>query len=338
MSRLRAMVAKAANSALIRHTKRFARTFANKAKPIVPMPVIVGAPRSGTTLLRLMLDAHPELAIPPETGFLVLGKDLSDMGSDPVKAFVDAVTTFPTDAPVWADFQISAAEFHAELQELKPFSVAEGFRVFYRLYAARFGKCRWGDKTPMYGRHLGTIEELLPEARFIHLIRDGRDVAVSLREQWFSPGRDMEVQASFWRDHVLEARRQGIASRHYVEIRLEDLVHDTETVLRQICSFCELPWDAAMLRHHNRAQARLKEHVARVRTDGRTIVSHEDRLRQQAMSQKPPDPTRIGIWKERLSTLECRQFEAVAGDLLKELGYAVDRQYGNVRNPVPEVA
>jgi hypothetical protein len=338
MSRLRAFVAKAANSAFFRRANDFARRLATGKTRNAPMPVIVGAPRSGTTLLRLMLDAHPELAIPPETGFLVLGKQLSNLGGDPVGAFVEAVTNFPTDAPVWADFQISADQFRAELQKLKPFSVAEGFRVFYRMYAARFGKPRWGDKTPMYGRYLIDIEGLLPEARFIHLIRDGRDVAVSLREQWFSPGRDIEVQATFWRDHVLESRRQGAACRNYLEVRLEDLVQNTEAVLRRICTFCELPWHAHMLRHHERAAIRLEEHVARVRKDGSTVISRKDRLRQQAASQTPPDPARIGIWHSRLSALECRQFDAIAGDLLSELGYRVDCPSGDSRTMNGEAA
>jgi len=85
------------------------------------MPIIVGAPRPGTTLLRFMLDTHPEMAIPPETGFLAL------------------------------------------------------FPHFYQLYASRFAKPRWGDKTPSYCHHMQNIEEVLPEAHFIHIIRDGRD-------------------------------------------------------------------------------------------------------------------------------------------------------------------
>jgi hypothetical protein len=302
---------------------------ATSTEPNAPMPVIVGAPRSGTTLLRLMLDAHPELAIPPETGFLMLGNVLSDSGGDPVQAFVDAVTNFPPDAPAWSDYQLPLGEFHLEVRKLRPFSVAEGFRVFYRMYAARFGKCRWGDKTPLYGRYLLRIAELLPEARFIHLIRDGRDVAVSLREQWFSPGRDIEVQAHFWREHLLETRAQGAASPHYLEVRLEELVESTEAVLRRVCEFCELPFRADVLRHHDRAATRLTEHAARVRTDGRVIVSHEDRLRQQAASRQPPDPSRIGIWRERLSAAECRRFEAIAGDLLADLGYAICSQPGD---------
>src|SRR5688572_7375160 len=163
--------------------------------PCAPLPMIVGSPRSGTTLLRLMLDAHPELAIPPETGFLVLGEQLAEEGEAARDQFFAAVTGYPPDAPAWLDFGIPAETFRLRLRQLDPFTVSDGFRLFYRMYAQRFGKPRGGDKTPMYCRHLQAIERLLPEARFVHIIRDGRDAAVSLRRQWFSPGHDIQTQA-----------------------------------------------------------------------------------------------------------------------------------------------
>jgi len=63
----------------------------------------------------------------------------------------------------------------SELQKITPFHVDAAIRCFYRLYAAQLGKERWGDKTPSYGRHMRAIEQVLPEACFIHIIRDGRD-------------------------------------------------------------------------------------------------------------------------------------------------------------------
>ena len=115
---------------------------------------------------------------------------------------------------------------------IDPFTVSDGFRLFYRMYAQRFGKPRGGDKTPMHCRHLRTIERLLPEARFVHIIRDGRDAAVSLRRQWFSPGHDIQTQARYWRDNVLLARQQAAGCRHYLELRYEDLVRAPEAALR----------------------------------------------------------------------------------------------------------
>src|SRR6185295_19563848 len=95
-----------------------------------PMPVIVGAPRSGTTLLRFMLDAHAELAIPPETGFLAIGRSIRGADKDIRQEFFDAVTTFPPDAPAWDDFGIPRAQLWSLLCDITPFSVAEGYRTF----------------------------------------------------------------------------------------------------------------------------------------------------------------------------------------------------------------
>jgi hypothetical protein len=285
------------------------------------MPFVMGAPRSGTTLLRLMLDAHPELAIPPETGFLRLMPELNGRGDALRERFFQAVTTFPASAPAWSDFQIPAGEFRARLAEVRPFRIAEGVRLFYRLYAARFGKPRWGDKTPLYAHHLRAIERLLPEARFIHLVRDGRDAAVSLRERWFSPGRDIAIQAAFWRDHVTAAREGGRACRHFLEVRFEDLVRDPEAALRRICDFAGLEFRPEMLRHSERAAERLEEHGARHTADGGVLVSHEERRRQQIHSGRPPDPGKIGVWRRELTGEEARRFEEIAGGLLAVYGY-----------------
>ncbi len=285
------------------------------------MPIIVGSPRSGTTLLRLMLDSHPQLAIPPETGFLLLGKEFPGAGQETREQFFQAITSYPPDAPGWGDFHIPAEEFRARLMELSPFSALEGFRLFYRMYAARFGKCRWGDKTPAYCHHLAYLDALLPESRFVHIVRDGRDCAVSLREQWFSPGRDIKLQAQFWRDHTLTAREQGARCRDYLEVRFEDLLQNTDAVLRRICSFLDLDYRPEMLHYPERAPARLSEHLARFTATGSLLVGQEDRLRQQIRSGQAPDASCIGSWKKTLSEEECLQFEVVAGDALREFGY-----------------
>lgn len=286
------------------------------------MPVVVGAPRSGTTLLRFMLDAHSSLAIPPETGFLALGRALGE-GPDPRRTLFEAVTRFPPEAPAWPDFGIPAAEFRAALDRLDPFSVREGCRLFYRMYASRFEKHRWGDKTPTYCLHLSTIADLLPEAHVIHLIRDGRDVALSLRSLWFSPGDRIETLAEDWRHCVTSARRQSRACAGYMEVRFEDLVRDADGELRRICRFVDLPFERGMVEYHTGVPARLAEHQERRRSDGTLLVSREQRLRQQARTMHPPEPSRAGAWMRVMAGGERERFEAVAGDLLDELGYPV---------------
>jgi hypothetical protein len=293
-----------------------------KGCPVIPpMPIIVGSPRSGTTLLRLMLDAHPELAIPPETGFLTFPFEEAPDPEVSRSGFFSAITSYPLESPGWADFQISAEDFERKLRELQPFSIAQGLRLFYRMYASRFQKLRWGDKTPLYCRHLRQIEGLLPEARFIHLIRDGRDAAVSLRKQWFSPGYEIGIQAHYWRDNVTTAREQGSSCRHYMEVRYEEVVRDSPTVLRAICGFLDLDYHPDMLRYHERASRRLEEHTGRARADGSTVVTREARLRQQELTKQPPDVSRIGAWRSELGEEDRREFQAIAGDLLQELGY-----------------
>ena len=189
-------------------------------KPAPSMPVVVGAPRSGTTLLRFMLDAHPQVAIPPETGFLLKAPRLTGMGDALRQQFLTAVTGLADDGP-WKDFGIPVAHFRSVLEGVEPFTLSDGFRAFYRTYAARFGKARWGDKTPLYCLHLRSIAAVLPEAHFVHIIRDGRDVALSLRSLWFSPGPSMEAQARQWAGCVEAARRDGAACPHYLEVRYE---------------------------------------------------------------------------------------------------------------------
>ena len=153
------------------------------------------------------------------------------------------------------------------------------------------------------------------------MIRDGRDVAVSLRKRWFSPGYDIDTQAWFWQTNVTEARRQGRHCRHYTEVRYEDLINDTEQTIRQICSFIELDFHSNMLLYHEHTPHRLREHLARVRIDGSVIVSQEERFAQQAATTLPPDASRIGQWKIQLTTEDIHRFETVAGDTLRDCGY-----------------
>ena len=287
----------------------------------MPMPMIVGCGRSGTTLLRLMLDSHPALAIPPETGFLERATEFAN--ATPTRdEFVSILTHYPPQAPTWADFGIEADRFRAALDRMEPFDIAEGYRTFYRLYATQHDKPRYGDKTPMYCRYMLAIAALLPEAHFIHVIRDGRDVALSLRDTWFSPGPDIEARARYWRDWVSIACEEGRHCPHYLEVRFEDLVTDPQNVLRAICAFIELDFDEAMLGYHQRAPQRLAEHRDRYDSDGNLVVSHERRLRNQSKTTEPPDTSRVHAWRFQMDAEELRRFDLIAGDTLRQLGYA----------------
>src|SRR5688572_15239872 len=203
----------------------------NRHAQLLPVPFIVGVPRSGTTLLRLMCDRHPDLSVPPEMGFMPYVTRLDRR--EPHTSFLKALTTLPS----WPDANIDGVQFEEALSAIEPFNVSEGVRTFYRTYARRFGKSRWGDKTPAYCLHMRDIEKILPEAHFIHIIRDGRDVALSLRGLWFSPGDEIEQLAHHWRSWIQTAQRAGKRCRHYMEVRYEDLIASAAPVLRRICDF-----------------------------------------------------------------------------------------------------
>jgi hypothetical protein len=267
----------------------------------------------------MMLDAHPDLAIPPETGFV-----LSAIGLPPNTnpgEFHRVITHYPKAYPAWCDVGIPAEAFREQLDLLGQFSVANGLRCFYRTYSQRFEKTRGGDKTPAYGPYLRAIEQLLPEAHFIHIIRDGRDVALSLRDLWFSPSRQIPQLAKMWCHHVSATRSQGRGSKQYMEVRYEQLVQEPQVVLRAVCSFIGLTYDPAMHDYHRRAAARLEEHRGRNAADGSVLLTHGQRLHQQRLVMEPPQLSRRYGWKTAMSENERAQFDKVAHSLLLDLGY-----------------
>jgi hypothetical protein len=300
------------------------------------MPFIVGVGRSGTTLLRLMLDSHPDMAIPPETHFLpLLIKDAAQMaGAGALKragrAVAQAVTRrgeahrvagLITDAHTWGDFHIDAEVFRRELDAIRPFSLPDAVRRFYSLYAARFGKSRHGDKTPNYITGMAEISAVLPEARFIHLVRDGRDVAASFKRMWFGRGEDVSAQAAYWLSSIRDARQQAQGLKHYMEMRFEDLVLKPAESLRNICDFIEIQYDEAMLRYHEHSRERLDEFADWHKNDGRLWASKNDRLAIFERTSVPPDQSRIGVYTADLTPAEIATYEGIAGELLREFGY-----------------
>jgi hypothetical protein len=196
-------------------------------------------------------------------------------------------------------------------------------RTFYEAYMAQQGKPRWGEKTPTYVQKMKLIQRALPEARFVHVIRDGRDVALSVLDRTV---RDLTASdvAKRWRKKITKAREDAPQLDHYMEIRYEDLILDTEPVLGRVCEFIDLPWDDAMLAYHERSGERLKEMARPLPGDGRAkALSVERRMATHAMTTKPPSADRVARWRTQMSGEQRAEFEAVAGHLLAELGYPV---------------
>ena len=286
-----------------------------------PVPFIVGVGRSGTTMLRLMLDSHPQLTIPPETHFVPELIDAIEAGAGPGRA-VEVMQSVRQ----WGDLQIEPAEAIARFDALDDFNPGDALRAFYAIYAERQGKPRWGEKTPAYVRHMRKIEKALPEARFIHVIRDGRDVALSRWKRTLGEGEKAPAGqvAEGWQRRIRRAQKQGQRLEHYRELRYEDLVTDTEPNLRKIAEFLELEWDPVMLRFYERAADRMAEMARDLPAgEGKPTRPGDERMQAHAMTQKPPDPSAMYRWKERMSPEDVAAFDVAAGELLSELGYEV---------------
>jgi hypothetical protein len=290
-----------------------------------PAPFVVGVSRSGTTLLRLMLDAHSQLAIPPETHFIPELVEACRTQSGAPDRAAEVITAHRR----WPDFRLDAGELRERFARIDPFDAGEALRAFYGMYAEQAGKPRWGDKTPHYTRRMPLIQEVLSEARFIHLIRDGRDVALSLLDVHFGPD-DLPKAAKRWTNWIRKARRHATRLDHYLELRYEELVSDTEAVLRRVCEFVELPFEPAMLEYHHGAPDRIDE-IRRdtLRPDGMSHIPAEVRAGQHRRVSQPPRADRIARWRTEMSPADRAAFEQVAGDLLMELGYPVTEAAGS---------
>jgi Sulfotransferase family len=272
-----------------------------------PPLLVLGVRRSGTTLLRVMLDRHSQLAVPDESYFV---PQLADRhhGLVDVDRFVADLRRLPT----LREWGVPVEEVRARLRP--GLAVGEAIAAVYETYSAQQGKSRWGDKTPMYMQHLPLLERLFPEARFVHLIRDGRDAGLSflampegiVTETWAHP-RTAAQFACQWRAEVVAARRLGrrVGPERFLEVRYEQLVAEPGKELRRICSFAGLDFEPAMLDYAGRVDVSTKPH-------------------QQNLA-RPPTPG-LRNWKEEMARGDVAAFEAVAGDLLRDLGYGAARR------------
>jgi hypothetical protein len=246
---------------------------------------IIGCPRSGTTLLRLMLDAHPNISCGPESHFLLnlrpmLGRQWHQL----------CLYGFPD--VYWQQ------------------QIAHFFSAFHEKYARQRGKQRWADKTPQYTLHLDFILTLFPQCQLVHILRDGRDVVTSHLQRW---GYRRAVYSINDRKVYLTTARaygQKLPAYQYHEVRYEALVSQPETTLRHLLAYLQEPWDEQPLSY------------TQVPHDIRPVYAeHISKQRQKAGNDRDIYVTRVGAWRTELPFSLRWLFYQQAGKLLKELGY-----------------
>jgi hypothetical protein len=192
-------------------------------------------------------------------------------------------------------------------------TAADGICAIYRSYADARGKARYGDKTPSYMQELGLLERVFRDAQYVHLVRDGRDAALSFLAMRRRPRfnlarpRGLATFASQWRLEVEGARELGrrIPERYH-ELRYERLVREPQAELESVCDFLGLAFEPAMLAYHEGV-------------DASTLQDHP------LLAKPPTAGTRR--WQDEMSAADVQVFEAIAGDTLSNLGY--ERAYPN---------
>jgi len=290
-----------------------------------PMPVLVGCPRSGTTLLTVMLDSHPQIAMPPETAFLPELKRLAGReGPSLRREFFALLTTDQWGVSNWDDIGIDKGEYWRRLCALRSFSITAGLRVLLGMYADRLGKPLFGEKTPADTHCMPQIEEYLPEARFIHVVRDPRDVVLSLRKTSAGLRRSIEEMSGIWASMVGIAKSSAQRVRHYHELRYEDLVLDPETELRKICVFLHLDYADEMLDYRASGARHIGHLGDRPIANGRGKVPRQLRARLHENLVQPLRKDRVHNWRREMSAEDRAKVETITAPLMRELGYVIE--------------
>jgi protein-tyrosine sulfotransferase len=273
----------------------FATNYRSGLSPIV----LGGCGRSGTTLLRMMLDSHRRICCGPESSVF------RRRALDP--------------AALAERFGFAVAEVNAIYEAAR--SRPQFIEAFAALCMHKTGKSRWGEKTP---RNIGRLREIFrhfPEARFVHVLRDGRDVACSLRthpRHRVEDGRLVPLDtwksiaacARRWRND-LEASRPFWDDPRFHTVRYEALVNEPRSVLERLMAFLGEPWDEAMLAH------------AGTGSPFRDVT----RFAQNPEALGAVSTAALSRWQRDLDARDRRIFKRIAGPLLIELGYAKDTDW-----------
>lgn len=263
---------------------------------------VVGMPRSGTKLLRSLLNRHPLIGVPGvETEFLPwLARHIARFGDLSDRARFEV---FYAEMLRHSYFRyrrehgnlIDAARWYEACTE---FTAAGVFEALMRVETdAPRGSARiWGDKSPSYIDDIPLLKQLYPAAKVLHIVRDARDHCLSIRQTW---GKDMLRAAQRWADGVRKAREAGAAlGADYLELRYEDLLARTETELRAVCAFLGVEFEPGML----------------------TLVRPSEDLGDTRGARQVVDGNREK-YRRKMAPRTIARIEELAGPVLREYGY-----------------
>jgi hypothetical protein len=284
----------------------FLQCLAESVEATRPAPVFIGgASRSGTTLLGAMLGASSDALTVPEARF----KWTLLSSCDVAGASIDLRCAVRKLGADWKFQQwgIELPPVSSLPEENVPYeSLLRCLALQYGQRLSKEGSRVWVDHTPGNVKYMARLGRLMPESKFIHLIRDGRAVAASLLPLDWGPS-DIFEAAQLWSLKV----GMGLAAcealgERAMSVRYEDLVCDPEITLKGLCEFLQVTYDDEML-------GRRDFHVP-----GYTASQHH-------LVSAIPDPTRADRWRSQLTGEQIEAFEYLTGDMLVYLGYELEK-------------
>jgi hypothetical protein len=278
----------------------------NYSKPIRFPVFIVGCPRSGTTLLQHILDAHPDVAIAPETHFIrnfyLKQKLYGDLSQDTnYYQLIDDIIALP----VFLEMKLNAGNFREAAKQIER-SYAAIFSLILQQFAYDKNARIIGEKTPNHLLYMPTLEKFFPNARFIHIIRDPRAVVNSWRNVPWSNGSVIK-DAAVWHRYMRTARLSPPAKSSLFTLHYEQLILEPKTSLVSICNFLGLPFDREMLLYHS------------LPSSSQTLNTVREPWKSQAI--QPISQKTLDLWQKSLSNSEIAEIEAVVWSEMKLLGY-----------------
>lgn len=273
-------------------------------EPFKPI-FVVGCPRSGTTLLQLLLDAHQAVAIAPETFFIErfwLKRELyGDLNND--ENFENLIKNIAA-TPEFKEMELELNHFREAAWE-KERTYASLFQLLLEQFAHLRGVKIVGEKTPNHLLYVETLQQFFPESRFIHIIRDPRAVVSSWKKVPWSKG-SLEKDARVWRKYMRTAREYPSSMKSAIfTVQYENLIFETEKNLRAICHFLGLEYDPMMMSYYSK-ESKLVNVV---------------REPWKANSKKPISRVAVERWKTELSPAQIVEIEKEVWDEMKRLGY-----------------
>lgn len=288
---------------------------------------IVGANRSGTTLLRLILNAHSEVAIPDEIRYFYAFRGgagyehwrTPNLSPDQYREFVDDFLQQNEAVTPELDFEALRNEILAGPHDLR-----RPYQLLLERWAHHHGKSRWGEKTPgnLFFAHL--ILSMFPDAKFLHLVRDPRAVVHSMQKVKFFPD-DLVFNALNLKKVLSDGRsrfEQDVPPDQRLIVRYEDLVHAPEPTIRYICEFAELKYEAGMLAFHE---------------DASQYMTDEASNSFNTTATRPISTARTSAWRSHLTTDEVAIVELLTQSTMREFDYQFDGHRPPIRR-WPELA